>query len=307
MNAIALASNQFPPFPSEYLPGYIARLFHLLASNNMKQFFSFNLSGTIGKTDVLVPKVALNFAYVGESLNGGGAFLASHQNARFWRGFIKEDYFKKSLSTIKANNKCTKRLFDGEEVLASLKPLKWCEECHVQDEDAFGVGIWHSIHQVPTAQRCPIHQCYLKQINLQSPETLLDYPVINESVIKRSSDVYRGEILQQLDIWSGTIMSRPSEETRDWLNDVRADMKYALHLGVGKSTKKQQLYKNWRAFLKSNDWLNQADLQAMQMLTTSNHFTPASLLSGTATTTHPIIFMLLMSFAKEYSSFRVQF
>jgi len=273
----------------------------------MKKFFSFNSSRTIGKTDVLVPKIALNFAYLDGALNGGGAFLASHQNARFWRGFINEDYFKKSLSTIKASNKSTKRLFYGEEVLASLKPLKWCEECCKQDEDTLGIGIWHSIHQVQTAQRCPMHQCYLKQINLQRSETLLDYPVINESVIKRSSDVYRGKILQQLDIWSGTIMSRPSEETRDWLNDVRADMKYALHLGGGKSTKKHQLYKDWRAFLKSNAWLNQADLQAMQMLTTSNHFTPASLLSGSATATHPILFMLLMSFAKEYSSFRVQF
>ena len=308
MNAIALASNQFPPFPSEYLPGYIARLFNLLASNNTKQFFSFNSSGTIGKTDVLVPKVALNFAYLDGALNGGGAFLASHQNARFWRGFINEDHFKRSLGTIKASRKSTKRLFDGEEGMASLKPLKWCEECHVEDEDALGVGIWRSIHQVPTVQRCPIHQCYLKQINLKSPETLLDYPVINGSVIERSIDVYKGHTLEQLDSWSGTIMSRPSEDTRDWLEGVKSDMSQALHLDLSKaSSRNPRLNRDWRDYLAGNDWLNLPDIKTEQVLRTFNRFTPASLLSGKTSNTHPVIFMLLMNFAKEYSNFRVQF
>lgn len=308
MNAIVIASNQFPPFPNEYLPGYLARLFHLLASNNLQQFFSFNSSGTIGKTNVLVPKVALNFAYLGETLNGGGAFLASHQNARFWRGFMNEDYFKYSLSTMKASRKSTKRLFDGEEGLASLKPLKWCEECRVKDDAVFGAGIWHSVHQVPTIQRCPIHQCHLKQINLQGYESLLDYPVVNQSVIEKSKYVDKGTTLKQLDTWSSNIMSRPSEDTRDWLEGVKTDMSHALRIKSRKASYRQpQLNRDWREYLKGNDWLNQSGVKPMHTLTTSNRFTPASLLSGKATNTHPVVFMLLMNFAKDYSNFRVQF
>lgn len=298
---IKLSAQQFPIFPGEYLPAYIARLFNVLQVQKSDRFFAFNSSISIGKTNTLVPKVALNFAYEHDELTGGGALIASHLNARFWRGFLTEEYFKSALQVMKSSPKSTKRIFQGEETLAPLKTLKWCPDCQKEDLEVYGVGIWYAAHQLPTSKQCAKHQTQLYQFIHSEEAPLIKHPVILQDVMAASTPVLASELEIDLCNWSNTLLSTPSNENRQWIEDIKHDLNDVLKINKRRNT----LNHEWFKYLNLIRW-GQNDTNSIFRSTVNQRaITPNKLLRGN-TNVHPLYVLILMSFAQEHTNFRVE-
>ncbi|MDO7084765.1 hypothetical protein WNY51_00225 [Pseudocolwellia sp. AS88] len=297
---------QIPILPGEYLPAYLSRLRKMTSGVDPRRLMSFSGSAQLGKLHQLFPRVASCFAYRESAREYSGVLLKEHLGSRFWRGFVGEQAYREHIKCVKSRVKSKRSVFEGEEILDGLKPMKFCADCRVADIEKYGVPIWHATHQITSIYLCAVHSKPLLSFQLKLGETLLDYPVINDEVLSLGIEIKSDELRNWLNNQSRQLLSISSEDNRNRLKDVKSSMASAM--GARVTTRNMHLditYRlEWRKYL--SDALTRLCPSAQNYALFSDK---ASLglpqqLKLTVPVRHPLVFLLAMKFAEDATEFK---
>ncbi|MFT4940977.1 MAG: hypothetical protein ACI88A_004038 [Paraglaciecola sp.] len=297
---------QIPILPGEYLPAYLARLRKMVNGVEPKRLMSFSGSAQLGKLHQLFPRVASCFAYRESAREYSGALLKEHLGSRFWRGFVDEQAYREHIKCVKIRVKSKRSVFEGEEVLDALKPMKFCADCRVADIEKYGAPIWHATHQITSMYSCAVHNKPLLKLHLEAAKTLLDYPVITNEVMSNASVIKTDELRNWLNIQSSQLLKISSEDNRNRLKDVKSSMASAM--GARETTRSMHIditYRlEWRKYL--SDALTRLCPSAQNYAFFSGKASLglAQQLKQTAPVRHPLVFLLAMKFAEGATEFK---
>lgn len=300
-------SAQIPILPGEFLPAYIARLLKITIGVDPKRLMSFNGSSQLGRLHQLFPRVASNFAYRESTREYSGLLLKDHIGARYWRGFVAECVFHEHIEHIRTRVKSKRSVFEGEEVLNALKPMKFCNDCRVADTELLGIPFWHSTHQLTSIYFCKKHKKPLNSFHIKGNLTLLDYPIITDEVVHKSEPVSRDRLREWLDIESHKLLDVPSSLNRERVSDIKSSMASAL--GAKETATSMRInisHRNdWRDYL-SDALTNLCPNESCYgFFSNKANFGLVQQLKQSCPVRHPLVFLLAMKFAEEASGFKV--
>ncbi|GAC20290.1 hypothetical protein GARC_3332 [Paraglaciecola arctica BSs20135] len=297
---------QIPILPGEYLPAYLARLRKLTNGVDPKRLMSFSGSVQLGKLHQLFPRVASCFAYRESAREYSGALLKEHLGARFWRGFTDEQAYREHIKCVKIRVKSKRSVFEGEEILDGLKPMKFCADCRVADIEKYGAPIWHATHQITSMYSCAVHGKPLLSFHLKAGETLLDYPLINDEVLSLGSVIKSDELRNWLNNQSSQLLKISSEDNRNRLRDVKSSMASAM--GARETTRSMHVditYRlEWRKYLSSALTRLCPSAQSYAFFSGKASLGLAQQLKQAAPVRHPLVFLLAMKFAEDATEFK---
>lgn len=305
-DVVKAALTQLPILPGEYLPGYLARLRHTLFFVDNADFFRITKGVKLGKLDKLFPKVALRFAYLNLKQGQRGKLLHHHLGARYWRGYIDESQLDAHIHNEKINNKSTRSVFRGEELMGDLLKPRFCSACVESDKQFFGVALWKANHQLPSVYVCSEHRIPLKWFEMGRLSTLLDYPTPQNLP---HNAIHTPDLLPSLeDITDKSIffLNQKTEQNRKIIKDIRSDVATGLCASSngGRVSIKLDVVREWKSYL--NERLSQLD--PIQMASSSiqslQKFHPNEILKQNSLT-HPMMFLLLLQFTENYTGKRV--
>lgn len=300
-------ATQIPILPGEYLPAYLARLNKMTVGVDPKKLMSFSGSSQLGKLHQLFPRVASNFAYREGARDRSGALLKEHLGARYWRGFVEESTYREHVAHVKTRVKSKRSVFEGEEVLDTLKPMKFCTDCRIENIEKYGVPIWHATHQITSMYFCERHSKPLRSVQLIAGETLLDYPLVTNDLVALSGVKGTNELNDWLNRETIRLLSISSEDNRERLKDLKSSMAN----GFGASQTFGGLYLNITYRLEWRKYLAQALTKLCPLAKNYTYFSDksnlglAQQLKHTAPVRHPLVFLLAMKFAEDVTEFKV--
>ncbi|WP_417437196.1 TniQ family protein [Idiomarina abyssalis] len=305
-DAVKAVMTQLPILPGEYLPGYLARLRHALFFFDNSEFFSITDGVQLGKLDKLFPKAALRFVYLNLTQGQRGKVLHQHLGARYWRGFINENYLDAHVEKELLSKKSRRGIFKGEELLGDLSKPKFCSSCLASDQELYGVALWRATHQLPTVFVCPDHAEPLKCFAIERRSTLLDYPspqtVPIESIYSLRMSPEHNEITTK----SLYLLGQKTEQNRQALQDIRIEVRAGLQATSvgGRVSIKRDAAREWQQFIEK--CLNSFEpiQQSSSSLINLRRFHPNEIISD-GSLTHPMMFLLLLQFAESYSGTRI--
>jgi len=300
-------SSQIPILPGEFLPAYIARLVKMTAGVDSKKLMSFSGSAQLGKLHQLFPRVASNFAYRKSVRDHSGALLKEHMGARYWRGFVAEQDYRAHVEQVRTRIKSKRSIFEGEEVLDALKPMKFCPDCRHDDIETLGAPIWRANHQITSVYFCEKHGKPLRNFHLKLGKTLLDYPVITDEVMYNSEAISPNGLREWLDRESRELLDIPSIHNRERVSDLKSSMASAL--GAREAARGMGIdisYRNeWRKYL-SEALTNLCPKEnCYGFFSGKANFGLIQQLKQNAPVRHPLVFLLAMKFTEELSGFKV--
>lgn len=294
-------ANQIPILPGEYLPAYLARLRKMTCGIEPRRLMSFSGSTQMGKLHQLFPRVASCFAYRPSERERSGALLQEHLGSRYWRGFLDEKAYKEHVQQVNLKVKSKRSIFEGEELLDSLKPMKFCEHCRDDDIERYGTPMWHAAHQVTSLYVCEKHRVPLHQFSMEADKTLLDYPVITNSVAANSASVQADPLRTWLDVASKQLLKIRTVHNRERIKDIKSDMARAFRAKETPYTIRINIeYRNaWRSY--AADSLNALcpNEQCFKFFLARPSLGLTQQLKQNAPVRHPLIFLLAMKFAED--------
>tara|TARA_R110001606_G_scaffold159161_1_gene303072 strand:- start:1018 stop:1944 length:927 start_codon:yes stop_codon:yes gene_type:complete len=304
-DVVKAALTQLPILPGEYLPGYLARLRQTLFFVDNADFFRITKGVKLGKLDKLFPKVALRFAYLNLKQGQRGKLLHHHLGARYWRGYIDESKLDEHIHNETINNKSTRSVFRGEELMGDLLKPRFCSACVESDKQLYGVALWKANHQLPSVYVCSEHRTPLKWFEIDRLSTLLDYPTPQYIPNKA---IHIPELLPSLeDITDKSIffLNQKTEENREIIKDIRSDMVIGLDASTNgrRVSVKLDVVKEWRRYLGKR--LDEIDpiQQGRSSVKVLQKFHPNEILNESSLT-HPMLFLLLLQFTELYTGKR---
>lgn len=294
-------TNQIPILPGEFLPAYIARLNKMVIGVDTKRLMSFSGSTQMGKLHQMFPRVASCYAYRPKQRANGGALLHEHLGARYWRGFVNEESFRHHVTETNEKIKSKRSIFEGEELLDSLKPMKFCEQCHRSDKHRYGVSIWRASHQITSMYLCEEHNTALQQFHIPCGKSLLDYPVVTKNVCANAELIVIDPLRCWLDGESKQRLAIRTIHNRQRLKDLRSDMAKAL--GAKHSANTMGIDIAYR-----NEWRKFSAGALSTLCTREKNYQPfanrmnlgiVQQVKQDAPVRHPLMFILAMKFVED--------
>ncbi len=304
---VDIYANQIPILPGEYLPGYISRLSHMMPGTDKNALMSFSGSTQLGRLHQVFPRVVSCFAYRETEIGRSGALLKEHMGSRLWRGFMDETRFKSHIKHVETRTKSKKSIFIGEELISSLKPMKFCNSCAQLDRITFGVAYWHATHQLTSVFNCHEHNEPLQTFHLSHLETLLDYPAIAEQVVANSTKPDSTPLKKWIQRTSEQFMAQPTVDNRLWVKDLQNSMFQASKAKTsgGQTKVNRELGSEWKRFLRSS--LNELCPQNNSYFAVSekNQFGFTQQIQEGVEVANPYIFLLALKFTEDSTGFKV--
>ena len=307
MTAIKDLGNFFPIQPNEYFPAYIMRLRylgkHLSLPNEM--LISDIKASTIPDNIYprsIIPCIKILVPTSIENNNGpiNRAVLIDHFSANYWQGFIKPGELNLYNTAIINGHKASNNLFEGEQLLKVFKPLKFCRMCAEDDRKSIGLSYWYSEHQIPTIYTCSKHSSALEHAVWEHKKTLIDNPIISSNNACKLPRVVITPLHVWLDKQSKYLLTQPLPNTRAWVASVRETL---YELFEAKYTSRgvvlpSRLINQWGLFLRESfNKLEPTKRYSAEL----KKFKIQHILFPKAKQTHPMIFLLLIKFAEEYT------
>lgn len=300
-------ANQIPILPGEYLPAYLARLRKMTWGIEPRRLMSFSGSTQMGKLHQLFPRVASCFAYRPSERERSGALLQEHLGARYWRGFVNEQAYKEHVQQVNAKVKSKRSIFEGEELLDSLKPMKFCECCRHADIESYGVSMWRAAHQLTSVYVCEEHSVPLRQFFIENDKTLLDYPVITKSVVANATWIQADPLRTWLDGASKQLLKIRTIHNRERVKDIKSDMARALRaIETPTSLRIDIEYRNaWRSYSADSLATLCPKDQCYKPFLSKPSLGLTQQLKQNAPVRHPLIFLLAMKFVEDMAGVKL--
>lgn len=167
----------FPsPYPGEWWYSVLCR-YHVRTGNSKHQTTLQNLCG--GKTSSAIGALYPNstiyhiLSKLPEGLLDPSEVAENHTLFRYYSRFYSLNEKKDMLN----------RIIKGEmAVITSIRKFadmahwhpQYCPCCAEADREVYGEAYWHMVHQIPIIKVCPMHGCYLHQVDT-IPLTHTDY------------------------------------------------------------------------------------------------------------------------------------
>lgn len=295
--------NQIPILPGEYLPAYLSRLLKMTVGIAPKRLMSFNGSAQLGRLHLLFPRVAACYAYRDKERDRSGALLQEHLGSRYWRGFLEESTYRQHISIVSVKTKSKRSIFNAEEVLDSLKPMKFCVHCRNSDIEVYGVPIWHAAHQVTSVFTCDIHNSPLLHFRIDARKTLIDYPIITNEVVNSASIVEVEPLHLWLDIESKKLLSIRTVDNRERLKDIKSDLTKAISDRWTPTGMKIdiRMSNEWRNYVAEALTKLEPKNKSFSLFSSNSNMSLNKQLKHESAARHPLIFLLAVKFLEDYA------
>ncbi len=89
--------------------------------------------------------------------------VEEHTSFPYHRPFLPSERVQKVMRLMRYGGRSPGALATGTKNTRLRHPgtLRWCGECVISDQAAYGLPYWHRVHQLPGVLVCPMHRCNL--------------------------------------------------------------------------------------------------------------------------------------------------